>query len=105
MDGTTVVYGRGTTMIIERYARVITLKPIRSVGPRNGIQLRHGVPRPIVAETALNRNMTVIVNRRSVPTYTFPRTVKTVGLQSFYGSNPILVRFNEGLETLGDQCF
>ena len=100
-----VVYRRETAVIIERRTKIFRLKPIRSVGPRNGIQLRQGAPRPIVAETVLNRHMTKIVNRRSVPTYTFPRTVKTVGLQSFYGSNPILVRFNEGLETLGDRCF
>lgn len=105
MDGTTVVYRRETAVITVIFDRGLLPKGMRSVGPRNGIQPRHGAPRPIVAETVLNRNMTVIVNRRSVPTYTFPRTVKTVGLQSFYGSNPILVRFNEGLETLGDQCF
>lgn len=104
-DGTLVTYRRETAVIIETLNGELASKEIRSVGPRNGVQLRHGVPRPIVAETVLNRHMIQIVSKRSGPTYALPRSVKTVGSDSFRDVDQISVRFNEGLEMLGYQCF
>ena len=78
-----------------------------TIVPRNGLLLRRSRPPVIVvSDTRMSRDATEIVRGGPARTYVFPKTAVAANREAFaYRKTLQSVRFNEGLKTLGHECF
>ena len=77
------------------------------MAPRNGIQLKRGVPRTVDAfGNVSTRNMTELLMGGVCKTYALPRTTIAIHQEAFWRKFDLCgIRFNEGLKTVGPRTF
>lgn len=97
LDGTEIICRREIIQIIE------IDQNHAFAAPRSGIRLKRGQSRVAIAGNVADRAVTEVIRGSDSRTCTFPLTVRTIRLGAFIDrQNLRSVRFNEGLNTLGE---
>lgn len=106
-DGAKVACRQDAIQVVDEYVSRSMRRWEKSMAPRNGIQLKRGVPRTVDAfGNVSTRNMTELLIGGVCKTYALPRTTITIHQEAFWRKFDLCgIRFNEGLKTVGPRTF